>query len=1162
MSGDYSRFRFKPTDDYSGVLMQQGRVLVDADWNEFVDLLDRHIRAETIDIIGRCVVPREPRDVDGVPLSFRIVANAGNLVIGRGRAYVDGLLAENHGNPLALEFDSSLAEQRGASTIPYGNQPYLPNPTPLPGGDTRHLVYLDVWQREVTPTQNPDLIEKAIGVDTATRLQTVWQVKVLANVGEDVACDTPPDRIRGWLDLTRRSAGLLTSGVVPGAVSTDPCIIAASGGYRGVENRLYRVEIHDPGVPGTATFKWSRANASIVSPVTAISGTRDEITVTRIGRDAVLRFANGDWVEITDDWHELNGRPGLMRKIDGDPDEVNLTLKLNQSLPVGEFDVLDPTRRHTRVILWNQRGIVRDTNGNVLTNLDAAGSTGLITVPNAAATSVVLEDGVIVSFDVDASVSENPAERRFHTADYWCFSARTIDGTVEPLVNAPPRGIHHHFCRLAIVIFAANRVIDCRTFWPPEVPHGGESCDCAACVTIESHQSGALTLHEAVRQVKDVGGKICVGPGTYILNEPLVIDDAQSLQIVGVGSKTILIHRGDGVEAAIQIRTSLDVTLQKMVVVSGSPGIEVERSISVRLWDLVILATGSGRRALGIVMHNYLGAKIERCIVVQTGDFLGIRSFGFGDKGSGAAIALAGVSFFTSIRDNVLIGSIGVAGATTAISPTTFGSALAANISRFLLTAQLEIKDNFCITPRRGLSFEGFVIHTAETKFVGNSINGCFEAGIIASGLVLPEVRGSHIDVEANTIRTLETGNGIIISMDDTRVNSNDIASLTPQRKDRITFDDPIRGRRARLQGTGNGIVLTPSFFQQTSKVAPFDIRTNIDRCQVLSNRIVGMSNYGVYIAPFAVVVTAMIKQNMIDAAGLGGIVMELGLLDTKFLNLSLAAAETKEAFNVVAAASASQAGMLVVENNQLLNIGGSTDEKEFRVLGISLGFTAQANIIGNGIGALGQAAQSTRHSGIEAVFCQSLQITNNQLLGIGPEQFLNQSFGLLVVRCRHADISSNLVRRLREGTEARKADWLALRVIGDPDTRKGIERDKLLLPRLRESVTVRGNFFESRSRAPSVLVAIGGACILTNNQCFLDSETAVKVVDITSGAAIVSNNYVEGIFATDSVAIDVSLPPDGFEAYTVVGNIASGFILVNGGVLSAPWKDLNRREF
>ena len=303
MSGDYSRVRFDAKNDFSGVLMQQGRVQLDADWNEWVALLDRRLRAETTDIIGRGTVPRETPD------GFRIQIAAGALTIGRGRIYVDGLLAENHGKA-PLEFDAVLAEQRGTLALPYIEQPYFPNvnvvaPAPASGGP--HLIYLDVWQREVTSLQNGDLIEKAVGVDTTTRMQTVWQVKILANVGADTSCGSP---LEAWNALIAPSAGRLSSAAVGVPTNTDPCLIPPSGGYRGLDNRLYRVEIHDGGASGTATFKWSRDNASVATNVTAITAL-DKLTVASVGRDSVMHFKIGDWIEVTDDWLEFARQPGI-----------------------------------------------------------------------------------------------------------------------------------------------------------------------------------------------------------------------------------------------------------------------------------------------------------------------------------------------------------------------------------------------------------------------------------------------------------------------------------------------------------------------------------------------------------------------------------------------------------------------------------------------------------------------------------------------------------------------------------------------------------------------------------------------------------------------------------------------------------------------------------
>src|SRR5262245_49061531 len=131
MSSDISRQRFNPTNDFSSVLMQQGRVQLDADWNEWNEILDRRFRAETIDIIGRGTVPKETQH------GFEIGIDANNnLTIGLGRIYVDGLLAENHGEPPPV-FDPVLAEVRGsdpdkeppdpnAQPVLYHKQPYFP----------------------------------------------------------------------------------------------------------------------------------------------------------------------------------------------------------------------------------------------------------------------------------------------------------------------------------------------------------------------------------------------------------------------------------------------------------------------------------------------------------------------------------------------------------------------------------------------------------------------------------------------------------------------------------------------------------------------------------------------------------------------------------------------------------------------------------------------------------------------------------------------------------------------------------------------------------------------------------------------------------------------------------------------------------------------------
>ena len=131
-------------------------------------------------------------------------------------------------------------------------------------------MYLDVWQREVTFLEDLQYsIEKAVGVDTTTRLQT--------DLASQNSCQC---RLGRELRFAARSVEQFNRPVATVGLATppsacrptpDPRLLPPSGGYRGLENRLYRVEIHDGGPNGTATFKWSRDNASVATSVTAIT---------------------------------------------------------------------------------------------------------------------------------------------------------------------------------------------------------------------------------------------------------------------------------------------------------------------------------------------------------------------------------------------------------------------------------------------------------------------------------------------------------------------------------------------------------------------------------------------------------------------------------------------------------------------------------------------------------------------------------------------------------------------------------------------------------------------------------------------------------------------------------------------------------------------------
>lgn len=130
--------------------------------------------------------------------------------------------------------------------------------------------------------------------------------------GEAALCEGPlPEGLTA-------PGGRLSTRVEEPATPDDPCIVAPGGGYRGLENRLYRVEIHKgDGLSGEAraTFKWSRDNGSVVYRIAAFKEAKDRVEVGELGHDRLLALRSDDWVEVLGDETELRGEAGTLAQI-------------------------------------------------------------------------------------------------------------------------------------------------------------------------------------------------------------------------------------------------------------------------------------------------------------------------------------------------------------------------------------------------------------------------------------------------------------------------------------------------------------------------------------------------------------------------------------------------------------------------------------------------------------------------------------------------------------------------------------------------------------------------------------------------------------------------------------------------------------------------------
>ena len=214
MKGDFTRRTFDPAKRYSGVRLQQGRVGLDADFNEQADL-EAFLRETALaDVVGPCGVPaREAESETGG--GFRIeVAEDGDLSIAPGHLYVDGLRVE--------------MPEPGAT---YLDQPDLPG-TGLPEEEGRYLVYLDAWRHHRTALEDPQIREVALGgPDTATRLRTVGQVELLrvGEAGAEFSCGTASE---AWSGLVDPGLGRLEARTRATTEPDDPCIVPGRTRHR------------------------------------------------------------------------------------------------------------------------------------------------------------------------------------------------------------------------------------------------------------------------------------------------------------------------------------------------------------------------------------------------------------------------------------------------------------------------------------------------------------------------------------------------------------------------------------------------------------------------------------------------------------------------------------------------------------------------------------------------------------------------------------------------------------------------------------------------------------------------------------------------------------------------------------------------------------------
>ena len=106
MKADLTRDTFNPLKHFTRVLMQQGRVQLDTDWNEQAAILLRYVQVLAADLIGPHGGPADGFEIVEPSLVSPNPAFTNDVVIQSGRYYVEGVLCELDATVLAASVGS------------------------------------------------------------------------------------------------------------------------------------------------------------------------------------------------------------------------------------------------------------------------------------------------------------------------------------------------------------------------------------------------------------------------------------------------------------------------------------------------------------------------------------------------------------------------------------------------------------------------------------------------------------------------------------------------------------------------------------------------------------------------------------------------------------------------------------------------------------------------------------------------------------------------------------------------------------------------------------------------------------------------------------------------------------------------------------------------
>ena len=629
---DISRFLLQPRKHYIGMRMQQGRVLLDSDYNEGARHDDEDQRRTLLDFIGPQGSPDQGFSLgatDDEPLSpgdvlatiaFALNGSAGVTValdyfVLPGSMYVGGLRLELE-DPEQYVFQSDFL-QIGITDIP---------DEPASSAEFGHFFYLEAWEQCVTAVEDGEILEHALGgPDTSVRVRRMRRVR-FAPALEGENCAAAFARVMSetgepFAQLDPKTGELVSFGrlkleFAPGESEDTcaPCHPDPTGRYLGAENQALRVMLTD-----SNHFVWAYDNASPIYRVSVVGIGEDPspgdvvVEMLTLPKDEEHWPLSGrvveiiPWSAILDNGEKVADEVGVFCVIDDgyDPETHKFTLdteiamdQLNQLVHAwdtghpraSELNVAEGGERLFYVRFWHQTN--ETTPAEIETTSGAAlGSSGI--VPNFA----------------------NPGRR----GDFWIGALRPetpnriVPHDLQDEPNGvPPHGPHHYFAPLMVVRgtgTTVSSVEDCRR---PIVPATDTGC-CTFSVGDGVHSFGQFTsIQAAVSALPPDGGKVCVRPGVYV--EEILIDEFDNVTIEGCGDQSVLESPTSPEQVAIvRIQESDNVTIRSLSFrPSGQGAVSAEDSAGLTLVELNVVEDPASSAALNRPLVDLVNADEAR----------------------------------------------------------------------------------------------------------------------------------------------------------------------------------------------------------------------------------------------------------------------------------------------------------------------------------------------------------------------------------------------------------------------------------------------------------------------------------------------------------------------------------------------------------------------